>query len=228
MAASTERTLLIADGGLPSLVAGAMCADPEHLTLWLPQSGAFTPEGPIGVVHRRAVEDQSELLGAGELVICTLPALPVTDLAETAKDGGMAARLFGLGTTRILLEACEEAVRRHCWRVIWPVVGGGSVTEMFAAAEQADLITRLVRLGGMAGAGPKDGPDLRIELPLVDLTTDQVADLALDLDVPVESCWWAREEAGEMAPAVRSRLEWEAVLGNARRVRGMVTASSPA
>ena len=61
-------------------------------------------------------------------------------------------------------------------------------------------------------------PSIRIKTPLADLSARQLAEVALDLNVPIELCWWwkAAELAGGMTSAATSvameqRHQWTAL-----------------
>lgn len=117
----------------------------------------------------------------------------------------------------VLLLACGTAARAGCDEVVWPIARGGDPDGLFTADETASALSRLISLPGVL---PKDAgsviPDVRA--PLVELTERQVADIAVDLDAPVELCWWWRERSG--GPPDQSsegvRWIWESALEASR------------
>lgn len=188
-----ESVLVISDGGLPGLVACLIGARPSTLTLWLPpiteSGGAMTRS------RQEAVAEQSRHLKAvvahAEPAIQAAPGLPPNVV--------------------VLLLACREAGRRGCDRVVWPTVCGSDPDRIFAADELAGLIPRLVAVADGAG-GPRNVPE--IHAPLADLTPRQVADLARDLDAPIDLCWWSHRfgPLGPETDATEERWAWEAAL----------------
>ncbi len=210
-----RRSLVMLDGSLPGLVCCALGEVPEELVGWFPGAGKDLGEGTMGGAHLEAIEHQGELMGLGELVI------------ERGKAGrsGHATEQMGMGgsgTSVLLLEACYEAARRGCGRVVWGVHYGADLDGVFTAAEQAGLVGRLatLELGGT-------GEGIRIETPLLDLSETQIAEMALDLDVPAGACWWAGEGAGTEdegsggGGAERVRGRWERALAAAGKLRGL-------
>lgn len=180
--------LVIDDGDVAGLLgcASAAEANPTGSAVW-----ADVGTGADGVDRDRAVRRHAEayaleFIGAGQ------------DLTRPGVQEG------GFGATRLLVEAGLEAARRGIDRVVWCVHfggrGPGDKTDLDAVAKACDralLTTRLLSL---------DAPrDLRIETPYVDLSDVQVAELAADLDVSLEACWWARATGGDSVEAARSR-----------------------
>ncbi|HBS29905.1 MAG TPA: hypothetical protein DEB06_10770 [Phycisphaerales bacterium] len=80
------------------------------------------------------------------------------------------------------------------------------------------LFTRLAGLSGSDGA--------TLKAPLADLTDAQVADLALDLDAPLDTLWWRGGRAESGGEAGEARLRWEAALAEANRDRGVLVEDS--
>lgn len=150
------------------------------------------------------------------------PAVLVPASLETraAEDARAAAEHLGLGTvelnagratggpgeTRLLLVAAQTAAQNGCSTLIWGAQLGGTnptehVSEIALAADRALLVSRLVSLDL-----PEDEP-LEIETPVLDLADDQLAELAMDLGAPFESCrWWggAGAEAERWTEAFRA------------------------
>lgn len=187
----SERTLIIGDGGLASLLACAVAREAAVLTglanpgvLW---SGPARPEE--APQRSEAAERQAAAYGL-QLVVHTAP---------NSLFGASPAPFTGLWDDRLLIEVASAAIEHGCDKVIWPVHHGGpgdsaglghDLDAISAAVDRALLITRLVGID----AGQHARPAFRVETPYVDFTDRQLADLALDLDVPVETCWWWRRE----------------------------------
>lgn len=127
-----------------------------------------------------AIQAQAELLEA--------PIVGVSDPADAST---------------LLLAAARHAAAAGATRLIWPVAVDADLDRLTTEADRAVLIARLIalepELGPAAGAGR-----FEVQTPLLDLSDAQVAEVAIDLDVPVWRCWWwpiARGES-EAAPEV--------------------------
>lgn len=173
----SSRTLVIANGGFLSLLALAMAREAVTAAGGGPRPIAYLPSlaGPTASIKKAAAIRQADLFDA-ELV-----EAPVASQAASA---------VGEAQTRLLLAAACAAVARQASMVVWPVRAGAGdevdVPRASLAADRALLITRLVALD----AEEHHVPSIRVEAPFIDLTDRQVADLALDLDLPVRECWW--------------------------------------
>lgn len=176
--------LVIFDRSLGSLcaawasgVAGAS-ETPGRTLAWLPPAIAADP------ARESAARSLAEACRA-EVVTGPAPTWPA-----------------GLAQTGLLLAAGAAALERGVGRVVWPVrlgepsggpggsapargAGGSPLPAVAAAFDRALLVGRLLSMdaGALSVAGVATG-GLTIETPYLDLTADQLADLALDMDVP--------------------------------------------
>lgn len=126
---------------------------------------------------------------------------------------------------RLLVAAAHAALALNLDRVIWPIQPGGATSDAWpdldavgSAVDRAMLVARLVGLT----ASDRGMLEFAIETPLVDLSDEQVADLAVDLAVPVELCWWwsapsasANAESDRWLTALE-RVGWRAATGSKR------------
>ncbi len=202
-----ERICIIHDGGLPALVACLMADDPESVVAWCPPIGSAWGEGEITPLHRRASEQQADLLGLGR--VCFASERPLTSLLPAAP---------ALEHTALMLAAASEAVGERCTRLIWPVQCGDDLRAMSAVAEKASLINRLLEIELHTIAG--GSTELTIETPFADLSKTQVAELALDLDAPAHVCWWRLPSAAGIEIARQASTEWDNALRAAGRTLG--------
>ncbi|MCA9311576.1 MAG: hypothetical protein KDA21_10250 [Phycisphaerales bacterium] len=89
-------------------------------------------------------------------------------------------------TSAVLLAACREAASRGLSRVIWPVFYGSDLDAIQESVERAALVSRLAALdrlgGGLVGVEGHLSPE--VEYPFADLGILELAELAVDLDVP--------------------------------------------
>ncbi|MCC6285154.1 MAG: hypothetical protein IT439_07630 [Phycisphaerales bacterium] len=191
---------VLSDAGLASLVACAVasergCADAPALVLW-------AGDAEDGLV-REAAARQAELFN--------LPFAAVT-LPGCGRGSAPAESM-------LLLSAGYEAARRGARELVWPVQPGGSepgdwpeLDHLAACVDRALLVSRLVALD----AETHQRPDFRISTPHVDLTDRQMADLAADLGVNPQTCWWWGRETDE---AKRESARWTGLMQSYGLVR---------
>lgn len=213
---SAHAPLVLLDGDLPGLVALASAcesialdiesghtsdrrgqADAQRVTAMLDYS-APDPDN----ARLRAARSQAERFGARWI----------------SESGGAAppAAESGHARTLALLQAFGEAARRHSTSVVWPIwqgrLAGEGTPSLDAVAtemDRAELVTRLAGLD-LTNAAASDAGGLFIETPYADLDHASIADLSVDLDVPVGLAWWA---SSSIAQAVRST--WDEALRSA-------------
>ncbi|MDX9912463.1 MAG: hypothetical protein RBS39_11585 [Phycisphaerales bacterium] len=204
------RTLALLDGDLPSLVLAGILAE---------RAGAGGPRPlalPIGNgAQRDAAATIAGVLGLGS---CAAEA-PAFDDGPT-------------GLARGMLALAEVALAARCQRVALPwvasvhgadapgVPGGddeaGTMARLALWHDTSLLVSRLLLVHGI---------ELEVELPLVDLDPAQVVDLALDMGLAPELCWWGRAggasgggsggSAGN-EDAAACRTMWEPLLASMR------------
>ncbi|MEZ6243474.1 MAG: hypothetical protein R3B57_10575 [Phycisphaerales bacterium] len=204
------RTLILSDGGLTSLLAAAIVGDEdgrrardrdvsaERSLLW-----ACGTSGDLDPVCAQAAAQHAQIF--------SLEYVPPIEF------GGAAAAILGLRgevETMTLVRACYLAAARGARRVLWPVqlprTGGrdGDLDQMSRAIDRALLVSRLVSIDE-ADIGV---PEVTIETPFVDLDDDQISDLALDMELPIEACWWSGGY-GQAPGSARERERWLPLLG---------------
>lgn len=164
------------DGDLPALVMLCIAAERWHL-----EAGGAAGEGPMALVEEFGgavpfVRRQAELLG------CEAVEVPEVE-----------------GESRVLLGAALAAGARGATRLVWPVTLGEPLASKGPHAPDAlDAVAlacdRAIQIGRLASLD-LPGAGIIVEAPLADLSDRQVAELALDLDAPVELCrWWGVDE----------------------------------
>jgi len=200
-----DRLLVIADGGLPALVVCMLWPEPEAVSVWVPPAGTPSVECPLTLIsarHIAAAEAQADILGLGGVVAG----------AESPGLSGPSA------LSRTLLLACERAGEVGAATVVWPVVCGDDLEHLAAAADRARLLSRLWTLDNQAGETHG------VRTPLADLNDAEVAELALDLDAPLETLWWRRQpdSTAQIAAEADTRARWEGALREAARAVGAV------
>lgn len=193
------RALVISDGDLPGLLATAIATEetvrrenlrrmPDPL-IW----SAWHDEAPA-VARERAVRGHAASLGARHI---ETPHLP-----REAEEGE------GSWQSRLLMRAGVLALANGCRRVVWPVVFESGSADEPASVElisgvlsRAVLVSRLISME-VDGTGL---PEVVVETPFVDLSDGQVAELAAEMGLSVEDCWWWSDTATPAANRARSR-----------------------
>lgn len=186
---STPASLIIHNGGYASLIASLMVESEADgvesagmgrsvVYGWLPGvgSGLFADEPPYvpGAISARnraeMVDRQAKLFGFRDVF--------VQEQFTTRHR---------LSVASLLLHAVEMAADHRCERVIWPISVGGDLEALHRVTEQAALVTELAGLD--QALHTSGGEAIRVFTPLADLDSDGLAELATDLDAPLEACW---------------------------------------
>jgi hypothetical protein len=176
--ANPNRTLVAADGGIAGLLALSVAADRR------PGSGTVA-----GVALARSQADTSIRAVEAQTALLGIPLLPpiVVDLDDIE------------GELRRLIDASFLAVREHIEVLVDPRHGGPDHSRVVRIADAGVYASRLASLTGRP---------IRVETPYADLSDRQLADLAVDMDLPVWLCDWALDPSPE-------RDRWVAVLKEA-------------
>lgn len=206
--AKPTAPVIIADGGLNSLVALA-CASDEAVTLGSSRaSGAcahvWVPPvfGPTERERAHAVERQIALYNARRIARSPIddPLRPFHTDAES-----------GQARTQILFAALSHARDHRLSRVIWPLHPGlasdeDGVNLEFAGSiiDRALLVEQLARIDA-----PAEPLATSIETPHADLTDRQLVEIAQDLSLPVRTLWWW---GGSSDEAMRERERYEPLM----------------
>lgn len=222
--------LIVSDGGLASLVAvwrEVVRAGHDRATtprvrvkeeLEAVVSGrrasgpSVWPAPGIGGRQALAARRQAEL--AGFELLDTQPALRAAESHPMAENA-------------LLLSACSLAIDHGLSRVVWPRhLGAEAGDQAVDAYDRANVISHLAAIDLPRHGGPGE---IRIEVPLLELSDTELLDLALDLDAPVPrpvrgaaafgrgqgACWWCEgggdEQCGVCGPCGRWGVAWGAV-----------------
>jgi hypothetical protein len=183
--------MVISDGDVGGLLALRAAADrAEGTVLVWPMGGAQVESG----ARLKAARQQAELVGARLYGPAGGPELePLVELAAAA----------------------VAAAEAGCALAVWPVSAGESnrgpeaLARIEASVARAGHLSRLVAI---------DYPGFELGAPYADLSDRQLADLILDMDLPIWTCWWyAGREAGDpvLPLADAAREHWAAMLGAA-------------
>lgn len=120
--------------------------------------------------------------------------------------------------SKILLEAAQLAIRAGIRKVIWPIrvqrpesdfTVEQAIDQIGVAVDRALLASRLASLD----ADLESAVDVVIETPFVDLSNEQMADLAQDLSLTAECTWW--HQARTLPNAQHRQMFWTSKLKRA-------------
>lgn len=209
---NSKRPLVLCDGDLPGMVALSLTLDAMG---GLGSASVLT--GPITSTSPEAITAKIHALAEAQAARCIdFPAVAPVAVST------------GHRRTRYLMEAVQVALTHECTTLICPWQAEGldpesdrgpdalpSVDALARELDRALLVSRLVTLdAGEHGVGV-----FEVQSPLMDLSDRQVAEMALDLDVPIWRAWWwdqttgKRPKDGPLAErAAACRRRWEAAL----------------
>lgn len=201
-----DRCVILTDAGIESLLACAMASEQQQIaaadpSILLPACWSWDGHDEIDLLISAidpAIIQQAGLFG---LDIFPDQALyPPDDIAlHTVAERGLLQ-------SRMLLEAAHLALRSGIRRVVWPVRAmhpgrtetmTQMVDEIATLIDRALLASRLVSLD----ASPDTAVEVVIETPFVDLSNEQIAEMALDIAAPIDACWWHNARSLERAQA---------------------------
>lgn len=152
----------------------------------------------------QAVKRQVDLLGLDSLI------------TPGGADNSTGERQAGpFQSTWMLLQAASAAASRGCGRVLWPIRSGEDLDAGAEAADRALLISRLISIDSAAGENP-----VRIETPLLDLTLDQLLELAREQDAPLEASWWCQRDGSTPCGGCSACTLWRTAIARSRMLIG--------
>lgn len=200
------RVLILSDGGMPALIAAMHAREavtlsatgktPEQIGAMLRDRVLMMPFGlraESKLLQSRAVTQQASTLGIGLLGVGTgtddiKPLLTVAAHADEDEHEGIE-----------LLAVLLLAARLQCSRVVWPVHAGGHESiDLDRLSQIADRGLVASKYAGLCSSA-STAVGLHVDTPFADLTDRQLADLAIDIDAPIDACWWwtAGERGGD-------------------------------
>jgi hypothetical protein len=206
--------LLLSDGGIPGLLAAAAAADGR-----LPgirrgsENRAFicTPalDEPTHTRRLAAATAQAQLYG--------LRLAPEAETLSQSLDPGQAG-------TRALVDACFLAQTLDVGTVLWPASAGPGLDGSPDLDRAASIVDRALLAGRLASvSGPRP---VVVRAPYADLTDEELADLILDMDLPIWTCWWNQGPVADPS-AIAEREHWTRLL-RAAGWRGDLPTEAPA
>lgn len=199
-ATSIKKPLVLYDGDLPGLVALSLTQEAQG---GLGSCGVLS--GPITASNAEGVNARIRALAEAQAAECLdFPAVAPASLQT------------GHRRTRYLSEAVHTALSNGFTTLVCPwqaeafdpeqLRQADALPDVEALARELDralLVSRLVTLDAAEhGVGV-----FEVQTPLMDLSDAQVAEMALDLDVPIWRTWWWEAATGKRAkdPALADR-----------------------
>ncbi len=168
-------TVIVSGGGLRSLTATALTlseADPQDIVL------VHLHDGRANAGQRAEhMRLQAARYRINRLVDIDLPYLQSTPFVPVNQDGGASPLI----RPQTLLVALGQAIRLKAQRLIWPVQINADYPTVARATEEVVLVEQLVKL--------EQQQTPAIDMPLLDLTDQQMLELAGQLDAPFELAW---------------------------------------
>jgi len=210
---TNERCLILSDGGLESAVVAAIAAEqtaradtepPVVMAAWW---GSLADLDLVLPSIDRAVARQADLFGLAMVTDQTAYPPEQSPDSSAMTDGAMHSQM--------LLQAANYASGFDIRRVIWPVRVASSshdfepardLEKLAATIDRSVLAGRLATLDAGGGTGDAELREVIIETPLVDFTNAQLADLAGDLSVPLDGCWWFHDR--QILPAAHAEYTY--------------------
>lgn len=198
-----SRTLILSDGSIAGLFASANAREAHML------SGGAADRVPGVMPFVTPLDSMAAAMPA--LMRHARLQAEALGLAFVPPPEVFQAESLGLGEAVALLAAAYRGVAAGYDTIVWPASGAiGEAVDLGRVATIADralLASRLVAIDAAA----HDTPGIRIETPFADLTDGQLADLALDINAPLDTCWWW----GGQGVAAMARERWMAALHGA-------------
>lgn len=168
-------TIVLNGGGLRSLVATAVAlADTAARDVVLLHLRDGLPNAAVRADH---VRRQGRHFDIGRLIELDLPHVESAMYVPVNQDGGASP----LSHPQMLLAALGQAVRLRALRLIWPIQTDADFATVTRLTEQVVLIEHLAQLE------QQQVPS--IEMPLLELSDQQLIELGAQLEVPWPLAW---------------------------------------
>ena len=198
-----ERCLILTDADVESLLASAMAAEQQSIS-------TSDPSKLIPAWWGTTDEDIDLLISAidpaatHQATIFALAIDPQRALYPP-EDETVSEPDLGQLQTRLLTEAAYLAMNSGLRKVVWPIRipddHPDRIGAIGAAIDRAMLVARIVSLD----ATHESAPEVSIDTPFIDLTVEQISELARDMNLPIETCWWQSPSNAQIAGRCRAR-----------------------
>jgi len=205
---NTKRSLVLCDGDLPSMVALSLTQD------------AVGGVADVDVLSAPVVSSAGEVVAAHVRQFAEAQAAECLDFPAVTPN----SLTSGARRNRYLSEAAQHASSNGYAVLVCPWLAERfdpessgdchtppGVDALARELDRALLVSRLVTLD----ASEHGASVFEVQAPLMDLTDAQVAEMALDLDVPIWRTWWwehasakRAKDAGLAARAQALRNRW--------------------
>ncbi|MCK4872653.1 MAG: 7-cyano-7-deazaguanine synthase [Phycisphaerales bacterium] len=184
------HTIVMNLGDLAGVTALAIQTDPARVGIWHPRLGL-----PSGPALTQAMTRQTEVFAIDHVTI-------VDPFYEPRS--AMNLDPAGVDASVVLLAAARHAVKLDCGKLVWPIQCGAEYDAVSMALQRAQLVTHLIELD-------LPGEPLVIDMPFVDLTDQQLGEIALHADAPVHAAWWCEYDRKTPCGGCDSCLRWRSV-----------------
>jgi 7-cyano-7-deazaguanine synthase in queuosine biosynthesis len=206
---TNERCLILSDGGLESAVVAAIAAeqssrtDTEQAVVLASWWGSGTDLDLVLPSIDRAVSHQAEMYG--------LSLIPDQTGYPPEQSDELMQSTAGSMQTQLLLQSAAIAARAGIRKVIWPIRIGSAQqdfdpTDIELLARTIDRTVLAGRIASLDSSEAEEEVEISIETPLIDFSNAQLADLAGDLTVSLEACWWYHDR--QVLPRAHAEFEY--------------------
>lgn len=210
----SDPALILTDGGLAGLLAcfiEGVCRSAGRVAPSTRTPATATPlsKTTLCLALPPHLEPQrAQRLAAARHAAELTHMAEVIEISPVPFEHDTKLREQGLGESALLMAAGSEALRRGLARVVWPVQVGGPGGDGHLAAQHLDAIAdafdrAMVCARLLSIDADTDG--LAIQTPFVDFTDAQLADLAADVDLPIEAAFFD--------PSEDEQRRWSTALG---------------
>jgi 7-cyano-7-deazaguanine synthase in queuosine biosynthesis len=172
---AAQLTVIVSGGGLRSLTATAVAlSETSAANIVL----LHLRDGRVNTAQRSEhLRQQANHFSINRVVEIELPHVQSAAFVPVNQDGGTTALI----RPQTLLVALSQAIRLKAHRLVSPVQINGDFTTITRATEEVVLIEQLIKL--------EQQQTPVIDMPLLDLTDQQMIELGCQLGVPWDCAW---------------------------------------
>lgn len=195
-----DRCLILTDSDIESLLATAMASEQQAIAAHQPCVlipawwGGYDDDFDLLI----SAIDPAIIDQAGTYALTADPARALYPPEDEPYNDTISGRM----QTRLLTEAAYIALAMGIKRVVWPMRipehAPDRIDAIGTAIDRAMLVARTASLD----ASPSTAFEVTIETPFIDLDDRQIHELARDMALPIDTCWWSKAKT---LPAAQTR-----------------------
>ena len=175
-----SNTLIINNGDIAGLAALATLDRLDRAIIWHP---VFSD--PASLRRKIAIAEQTVHYGIEQIIKADFTsALPVETENTNSNSIHTTNAMQTLQDAGIVLFAAAEARKHRCGKLIWPTHGNQDYNYISEALERKILLNHIIDLNN-------EGLEkLTLDTPFLDLSDNEIVDIALRSDAPIKTAWW--------------------------------------